>query len=790
MFIPRDYQNNTLEMMLLGDPRHVPRQAPRQKKASVTGTGGGKTPVALILSQIWFEQETFTHIFFITPKKQLRGQTATRRGRHEERERFVVPDSLKHLVSDCRFPYVNECKTQNDLHRYVTCPSNEVAAVTAQGFLKFADQLIQMIRQGRVVASEVLLIPDEGHHVHEMSAPPNSDPDLDPSENDLYNKLSDAVATLVGLGVHIYKLTGTAYRSDGLAVIDDTYTVDDTASLTYLMLHGYAPADLVSEVVQMDGPSIVSPGKEGEVGVPFDVKKAVEALLQAFDRDGRVPSVIRVKPGSRENNQLALKSLVTGLDAMGLQPINGAGETSGLEDYLKEEVAFTQYDEINRVLIGIQRVIEGMDSPSRCCGYMLGIPKSFNVLAQFIGRLMRYRLGKYAGYPEQWANTSKVTFIIGDVPNGDLEHSRMVLKTCLFLNSFSKVSLIRRLFDISDGVHVAAPKGFGGLANAVRPEATAIEAELAVRFMVFWRDNVGNLSRELSVLEKVELITQFGRDQIEPVEVNPLAIKQHLLMEAAAENRDVQRRLQEEVRQNVAAGASAEEAFHLAIETVFQEFREQTLVTNTAHLLNGVDIDTFARRVNEIAEGRELTGPKSHENVYQRALAYYEANGRWPYLNHGDDDVDACNPPWTFKEYHSLLKRGATGMPALEGGLPELLTARQPWSWEDVRRDLEDYELRHNGTLREYEDRQGPQRVVFRRLYKNNLVLMYYPHACSAFAELPGIVMQLTLEEADKVGRAIKKGLTTPLQEAYASLGAVGVRRFIGSLETLLEAAS
>lgn len=739
----------------------------RISQAVLYGTAGGKTLTSLAILGRYFAEKTHDFYLITAPRDAILNQFE-----REASTTQVVSTSSGEVI----LPKLVRLYTHSDFTHWLSRRETGEVGLVTHGILRDSqEEVAAVLRGGR----RGLLVSDEAHRTYILKGEQAQDQDE--------QKLSSALFYLTSLGLDQEKLSGTAYRSDVSEQVVDFDAEDYVqVSVPELMLMGFCPTSIVSEVIPVDCEGTSDKATEY---VPEQIEAAAEAILEAWQKDGCPGSIVRIKHHNQFWNQEAGRILTEAFEPFVRsgqirKVVNAIGEDdSDLNTALEEEARLIKegvpYDQIKYVIIAIHRATEGINSPTATHGYCFGVPTVVQIIEQFIGRFLRlkYNLNEEGvqegpicpGFDERWIDQVKISFVLARINDVDRKHAETLLKTILFMDSFKDIKLLRRLLELNDGFRRAIPldhvkkvlEGFNPKqVEAARRAIQEVRALCGGQEGLLFREGTSGAIIEGLWTRLVEQYVKEGAENGLFPEVNPAALKRALAFDAAHRSEERRRFLEQATGAALKAGALPADAIQMAIEAYYEEFRNRTLDANSehSHWLPAEAIRSFSGVIRQKILDREKTRPKSHQDVFDHVDIFRSTNaGRYPSL----EETVPSNPEWKYKEYDGLLCHGAEGsFPVVEGGLPRLLIDRhlagKTWGSEaqDILSAWED--KRHNGpeaNLRELEQTTGyrsvPDQLV--GLFGTNPLAAYYPKAVLCLQRYE-FAAEMTVEEAKILG--------------------------------------
>lgn len=266
-------------------------------------------------------------------------------------------------------------------------------------------------REGRI-----WILVDEGHHAG------------------CNQMIGVALKQLADNGHVVVLATATAFRSEGTMIeLPNVFPIVRT--FAQHMEEGFGPASLSSKVVAYIAEEIKdevfcgkqSPSKDKDVDV------LVSQLLSTWLERGR-PKVVISIPGSYLSKKIVL-ALEAGFAKMGVRVLNAYG--SGKERADKIRAALSSEEKLSwidsqiDVIIGCNRVQEGMDWKHCSEVFCVGAPGSASKIIQLAGRAMRM---KDETCQERFRNESSIVFFVpttsGTLDRIPLWHLERILIVC------------------------------------------------------------------------------------------------------------------------------------------------------------------------------------------------------------------------------------------------------------------------------------------------------------------------------------------------------------------------
>lgn len=406
----------------------------------------------------------------------------------------------------------------------------------------------------------ILLVVDEAHHVGAEG-------------------LGGVIEQWNGRGGRLLYLTATPYRNDDAWKMPDNM-VHLRRSLAQHMEEGWAPRSLYHKIIpyRVKRPTLTASEFAGNsVGQEkHTIDAVVRAVVKNWEDEKRPKQIIRVPPisgGSKPVIEALKRSFkrkgARVLDATGIGPRDQAR----IIDALEAEQDIPYRDSKVDVVIGVQRVIEGMDWPLCWSMVCLGIPGSLTLIMQLLGRAMR--LKRQPGHPS--CDESRITFVVPQASKGgkelELSHVRQAFLVCVFLadHEVGETWLIERqvysAFERASGVK--AQPDHAAIRNALDVDPDAYAAAKA--FMA----SVAQQRDEISVadIQKAirEAVPSLSKDEVINVVTRALASEQTETGELARSA------IQDRLTKRLASGQELADATRDTFEEVLREFEQANL---------------------------------------------------------------------------------------------------------------------------------------------------------------------------------------------------------------------
>lgn len=253
--------------------------------------------------------------------------------------------------------------------------------------------------------------------------------------------LGQFVAAWKRAGGKVVFTTATAFRTDGDPVMLEGMVLIRRSLAEHLADPDCGPPDRVETAIH---PIQVEAAEEaeffGEEETQAEVRDAIVAqMVAAWEADGRPKTVVRV-PVMKGGSSTMVAACVNAFTRAGARVLDVSGskpadKTRFLTE-LPAERSKTRYDEASYdVLVGVQRVIEGLDWPFASDVYVVGLPRSVLIVMQLLGRATRRKL--QVGYPAALKKRAKISFFVpcGSTTEDSLPayHRRYTLLICSYL---------------------------------------------------------------------------------------------------------------------------------------------------------------------------------------------------------------------------------------------------------------------------------------------------------------------------------------------------------------------
>ena len=706
------------------------------------GTGLGKSLEAKVIASeiLRSKGNPFTHILIVAPQttivEQFDGQESYRRLDGSESETAEITT-------------VTSSTTQQAfkvLERFLTDPKKSgILVVTHQLFRKSFAVLLNNFREGS--NRKLLLIPDEKHHAAIKGT------DLGELETGLINLGSTASLGLTatnfradGKPVNTREITWNEYTSgtyrDGSPVsLKDTLVLEQP--LTKMMLTGFAPDSLETELVQSDNVNLrdLTDFERDQGMTRVRVKGLAQEIVNIWIRHGRVPTLIRYSCCRPKcTNEELRDALREAFKREGVSIVDAIGDGGDEEliEVIREEKSKEKpihYADIKPVIVAIQRATEGMDSPCRCLGISVGIPQSEVLAAQLPGRLMRLRLRvklnesgmrdysepavpAIPGYPEDWQTKSKQVFITAPQEENS-PYLKGLLSTLAIMAGLSNISMIIGVFKKCGILNKLNQEGVAEqiLKNQISNEE-AIRADRLVALAIqWWRSVTTEDDVPFKAIRKIALarvyenlrdIPEFEESGQKYSPICDRAIREAFLRLLIKSNNDL--RVEEFLTSTTLAKDPDNPAYQEELEALCEEFELETQ-SDSLHDFGAIDAVYWGSKFESIVS-KDIC-PRSMNDIAQYYDNFSEHNDKLP------DIRDKLTPTSTrtFDTCHSFLMRGVFGV-VYAGGLRQWAIERaygSSWRKELDKWTEHDREL-VEGKAEAFRDSYGKMCPVYKYL--------------------------------------------------------------------------
>src|SRR5271166_1617281 len=498
--------------------------------------GCGKTPVSMTVGSMLLANGTVTHVVVLVPSVGIEYQfwsfydTTPEVAVADRTVRIAKIKASKDFNKPGR-PMVKE-GSRNQLVGYFSEPSPGHILVTSytaargpQGssgpmgvrWRDIWDSLVKDAkRTGAKDWSKVLIIVDEGHHDPRYLG----DDRATVLENyPLLARITDAHRQEGGL---ILKLTGTPYRREGWSVVGDDHVISRTLVDQMLARPALAPRTLRSETITVRGADTIDEGdptaEAGTYGAPAETDeiRGFDMMAEHMVSHGRPKALVRIKHGSKGDNERRVARLGEALDRAGITYVVAYGDgdldpSSGKRTLkpFNDLIAFENGRGSKKytdsalkaadVVIAVFRAGEGINIPSRSHVYFWGIPYAMGTFEQVLGRGMRLRFLVRDGvvtyepaiedYPERWLDETVVVLCVGDIPKLSERHAKYMLQVSAYLASYRGLPLLGSVIKFRKPSVDRVPKS--PAASSMAAIVADPSMEQTWRFFKAWWDSRG-----------------------------------------------------------------------------------------------------------------------------------------------------------------------------------------------------------------------------------------------------------------------------------------------------------
>jgi hypothetical protein len=443
--------------------------------------------------------------------------------------------------------------------------------------------------------SNCVLIIDEAHHVPALG-------------------FSQFVDAFIANGGRVIYSSATMFRTDEEPVIRpdmEMYKV----SLAEFMATGGAPRRFRSEV------NVIRLGERVEREVmtgdrepsdPFQ-RRIVQQMVTRWQEDDRPKAIVRVPPLRGGSSPLVAR-VVRAFRRAGARVLDVTGSNPETKRQFHEsliaERALSHYDDSQYdVIVGIQRVREGMDWKWCSTVYCVGLPNSLQMITQLMGRASRKKQPR-CGYPRSHREIFQIEFF---VPCGDERtfqglprfHSQNVLLICAFLDDYERQREWGIIQELNRGISVplseALPQdGPGQTPKRLREAYVDPQHASEVRTLVTHaRENLIAIGRDPSIGNVYHWVVEHQPEV-------PRSVLKHVLadmitLDEGCSLTQAKRRLFEELNAHLAEGLPLHVAIIQAFNTVLDGMESRNIISGQS-----VDSDRLRRRVLQLT-GQDMT---------------------------------------------------------------------------------------------------------------------------------------------------------------------------------------
>ncbi len=346
-----------------------------------------------------------------------------------------------------------------------------------------------------------------------------------------------------------------------------------------------------------------------------DTGEIVHEMVRTWKADNRPKTIIRV-PSIRGGSGGIVADLIQGFEAIGARVLNASGSHRDVREkllgVLNQERALDSYEQSQYdVIIGVQRVSEGMDWRWASTVYCVGLPRAICTIVQLMGRAMR---AKPSNYPAEYRNLAKIRFFVPCGTKKSLKalpsyHARSALLVCAFLahseagNVWSVVKEIGHGLTTLLGTAIKSVDENDEEAYPYLDPKLRAEAALAIAMAMEALEDIEKPVTPDSVLNYLMMARQ---------DISPSVVRQVLIETMVAEEdisvAEAISRLHHGVHRHLKPGTSLRAAIEAAFADVLEEFNHSTLKVSESHRhlsrhlhdLNAVKILDFANQLFDV----------------------------------------------------------------------------------------------------------------------------------------------------------------------------------------------
>lgn len=583
-------------------------------------TGAGKTEMALALAALTFcapSGPSFSHVIYTAPTKETRDGFVAKT--------YSIDDVL------CTSPLV---KGPNEdalrLEEYLTLQNPAFTVkVTHNVTSRLRPLLRQKLKDGEThYCLGRLCVIDEAHRTGEG------------------NDIAEFKELWLALDGTVVDLTATPERDDGRVAIPDTIRrVERT--LSRQMDDGLAPRELFTDTIRVSGASRTT---DDCVAEPLDPEEIERSLLKHLLADNRPKAIVRLKNrGSAQENSaiiqaIALKvrgasfrvfvasdvhSEVGVLQALNDEVFAAVSTKKGkrvttVSELLEYENNCAYDDSCVDIIIGIQGVLEGFNWKQCSHFYFVGIPTGITSIVQGIGRTTRQRAGQIAGYPLQWADSSRVVLLTAGKPEelSNIAQLQMLRVIC-YLSTFRNWTLLGALDEFFERYAFnGTPKELVKLRNEIEALDIPLARMVEIRTLIeaaklrFHGEGGVRVCDQMSYHDVANFSLVYAQYS-KKYDITLDEIKRVVI----AGNREAKSLIPGEVRERVKRGQPIPEAVKEAIKAIADKFMQKEyvptasagdeMVADVLHSFSvtGHRMDEIAAAVQELLEGETVPSP-------------------------------------------------------------------------------------------------------------------------------------------------------------------------------------
>ena len=711
--------------------------------------GSGKSLMACWIAA-YLCPTTFTHVVIVVPSRGIRQQFLS-----------LSDNNVVWSGGSLTLPTITRKAAKSGkeaLRQYLTDynPTREFLVVTHNVFRAIWQNIRGLVEN--LGPGKVLLIADEGHHIPYAEQDESRDP---------LNDIGLATHECEALGVRVMKLTATAFRTDGTPIIGAGYETIERSTAD-LMIDGYAPQELLFDIITVPGGSISEGvGENAVIAMPADEKAGCEMVVNDWVKDGRPLGVVRIRCSTKKENDARVEMFRAAFAKHGagwvLEAVGKHAKEYEELIRLIHSVTPPCYDELPDVLLCIRRADEGLDVPAISHVYFWGVPRSLGSIIQVTGRAMRGRVDangnpKVKGFPanSKWLTASKVVFVMGPVDEVERKYRQFLIETCLFMSTYREVSLLGALARLRDNLYNGGKRQqHSKELKDILPAATTV----ALRDLQLELDQILEQTRTpydspLTVRDYEKLLVRLAEQKgIEAL--NQETIHRGLVAHWAATTPEGKEAVSRAFMEELSQGFPMDESVIRALSRITPEFSDLTFISGMLHKMSGEVISMMSARFRE--ELSNLKKPGSLDDVFKGVDAYRQTHeGHFPAKSGRDPLHDHVR----FADHDSMIKRGWNKIPPSSSSLWKLLVERESAGKTWIERILPIVQV-----MQMYQQAEsphiammgGPMQEMARTRYRNVPEMVYYPHAWRCLHLWPQIAAQLDLEEANRLGRCTLK---------------------------------
>lgn len=719
--------------------------------AKVMATGSGKSLLDVLVASILLRDGLISHAVICSPTWLILCGFSDYSGK------IVLHDGVEIQIPEIRF-----LSGSTDLEKHLMAHDPGQIVLCTQALLTKNLAMMQRVFSLRD-ASRKLLIPDECHHCGA-------------------DGLGAVISSWERHGGLLFPGTATPSRSDGrISVRQD---LPDEAvfrrSLSQQMHEGYAPSRVLSNLVEVGGEE---DAVEDYVMMPADIDASVKSMIGRWIRDGRPKTTIWIRnSGSREENARRVGQVLEGFRATVSDPsrIVDATDLESSSASLLKDVFYGPDGERNLrdysdsrvdVVVGMQRIGEGFDWPLCSNVYILGIPRSYSALIQFLGRATRLKT-KFAGYPAEWIDRSQIVLFVSSLKNASEAHSRVTLMSASMLSHYDVGQSWSALHDLWKLAADGSGRRGERIPKAVVEPDDEIRAKILEHLVLARAELSGPHDSAPTVRQALKRVKETMEAEGESL---PEGVVDAVVFdEFGRADARIRQRYSDALRKALSGGADGPDAYKAAIDSVLKEFKDETidrlpsseLVCSQLHSLNGTTIDKYAAKI------RRTSTPLDDETIWNRCLKYRQSHGRFP---SPDDGQDPSYPYETFAGYDHAFRNGLRSLPRTEGGLSGYLHSRY-WTLAANGRCWVKAFVHAKALVGEKNRRAGPVNGWKEMDVDSYLVdrgqetpgFSWYPRAAEAAMTLgENFVRRIGVVKAHSLGSMSKKDMVVRAKEEY-----------------------